>query len=109
MIRAISLGLIDVDSGTHRARPDAVLTRAASARFLLRLSAALRRPFGPEPECLQTAAGVAKAGGAEAIRVAARCGLLSESGGSFVGGAEFTRGLDRLRSLFPAGEATHRD
>ncbi|MEX0880903.1 MAG: hypothetical protein WD451_14385 [Thermoanaerobaculia bacterium] len=109
MMRAISLGLIDVDNAMHRARPDAALTRAAAARFLLRLSAALRRPFGPEPECLQTAAGVVKAGGAEAIRVAARCGLLSESGGSVVGGAEFTRGLDRLRSLFPAGEATHRD
>ena len=109
LIRAISLGLVDVDPSTHRARPDAPLTRAAAARFLLRLSAALRRPFEAEPGCLRAASGAGKPGGQEAIRMAGRCGLLSESGGSAVGGAEFTRGLDRLRSLIPAGEATPRD
>lgn len=109
VMRAISLGLIDVDPSTHRARPDAPLSRVAAARFLLRLSAALRRPLGEEPGCLQGVSAAGKPGGPEAIRVASRCGLLSESGGSVVGGAEFTRGLDRLRSLFPAGEATQRD
>ena len=35
--------------------------------------------------------------------------VVAGMGGSAVGGAEFTRGLDRLRSLFPAGEAMKRD
>ena len=109
VMRAISLGLVDVDPSTHRARPDAPLTRAAAARFLLRLSSALRRPFEAEPDCLRAGSGAGKPGGQEAIRMASRCGLLSESGGSAVGGAEFTRGLDKLRSLIPAGEATPRD
>jgi hypothetical protein len=109
VMRAISLGLIDVDPSTHRARPDTPLSRAAASRFLLRLSAVLRRPFAPEPDCLQAASGAGKPGGQEAIRMASRCGLLSESGGSAVAGVEFTRGLDRLRSLIPAGEATPRD
>ncbi len=107
MMRAIAMGLLDVDPGTHRVRPDAPLTRAAAARMMLLLAARLARS-GPVPVCFQGAPGPGK-GGLESIRVAARCELLSESGGSAVGGAEFTRGLDRLRSLFPAGEAMNRD
>ena len=107
MMRAVALGLLDVDPYTHRARPDAPLTRAAAARMMLLLAARLDRS-GAAPECFQGAPGPGKAG-QDAIRVAARCKLLSESGGSVVSGAEFTRGLDRLRSLFPAGEATSRD
>ncbi len=107
MMRAIALGLLDVDPYTHRARPDAPLTRVAAARMMLLLAARLDRS-GSAPECFQGVPGPGK-GGQEAIRVAARCKLLSESGGSVVSGAEFTRGLDRLRSLFPAGEATSRD
>ncbi len=107
MMRAVSLGLLAVDPYTHRARPDAALTRAAAARMMLLLAARLARS-GDGPECLQGVPGPGK-GGQEAIRVAARCKLLSESGASVVSGAEFTRGLDRLRSLFPAGEAVNRD
>jgi tetratricopeptide (TPR) repeat protein len=107
MIRAVSLGLLEVDPDTHRARPDAPLTRVVAARMLLLLAARLAVP-GPMPACFQGAPGPGK-GGRESIRVAARCELLSESGGSVVGGAEFTQGLDRLRSLFPAGEAMKRD
>lgn len=107
MMRAVSLGLLDVDPFTHRARPDAPLTRTAAARMMLLLAARLSRP-GQTPECFEGVPGPGK-GGQEAIRVASRCKLLSESGASVVGGAEFTRGLDRLRSLFPAGEAANRD
>jgi len=107
MIRAVSLGLLDVDPDTHRARPDAPLTRAAAARLLVRLAATLGSPRA-RPECLKDA-GSLRAAGTDAIRVASRCELLSESGGSAVGGAELTRGLDRLRSLFPAGEVAGRD
>ena len=107
LMRAVSLGLLDVDPYTHRVRPDAPLTRAAAARMLLLLAARLAGP-GPSPECFQGAPGPGK-GGQEAIRVAVRCKLLSESGASVVSGAEFTRGLDCLRSLFPAGEAVNRD
>ncbi len=107
MMRAVSLGLLDVDPDTHRVRPDAPLTRTAAARMMLLLAARLARS-GPMPECFQGVPGPGK-GGREAIRVAARCELLSESGASVVGGAEFTQGLDRLRSLFPAGEGTKRD
>jgi tetratricopeptide (TPR) repeat protein len=107
MMRAVSLGLLDVDPYTHRARPDAPLTRVAAARMMLMLAARMARS-GQTPECFQGVPGPGK-GGQEAIRVAVRCKLLSESGASVVGGAEFTRGLDRLRSLFPAGEATNRD
>ncbi len=107
MVRAISLGLLDVDPYTHRARPDAPLTRAAAARMMLLLAARLPGS-GQAPECFQGVPGPGK-GGQEAIRVAVRCKLLSESGASVVSGAEFTRGLDRLRTLFPAGEAVNRD
>jgi tetratricopeptide (TPR) repeat protein len=107
MMRAVSLGLLDVDPDTHRARPDAPLTRTAAARMMLLLASRLGGT-SPMPGCFQGVPDPRK-GGREAIRVAARCELLSESGASVVGGAEFTRGLDRLRSLFPAGEAMKRD
>ena len=102
MIRSVSLGLFDVDPDTHRALPDAPLSRAAAATLMLRLAVLLSGP-GAGLECLKGAPGPGR-GAADAIRVAARCGLLSESGGAAVGGPEFTRGLDRLRSLLPAGE-----
>jgi tetratricopeptide (TPR) repeat protein len=102
MIRAVSLGLLDVDPDTHRARPDALLTRAAAAQLMLRLTGLLQGANGG-PACLKGSPGPWR-GGADAIRLAARCGLLSESGGPLVSGPEFTRGLDRLRSLLPAGE-----
>jgi tetratricopeptide (TPR) repeat protein len=107
MMRAIALGLLDVDPETHRARPDAALGRAAAAQMMLRLAAILGSP-GWASGCLTGAADPARSS-QEAIRLATRCGLLSESAGQFVGGAEFTRGLDRLRSLLPSGEAANRD
>ena len=102
VMRAISLGLLDVDRDTHRARPDGVLTRAAAARWLLRLSAVLGRT-APQAGCPSRSAAPDR-GTPETIAVAAKCGLLKESGGSVVGGEEFTRGLDRLRTMFPTGE-----
>ena len=103
MMRAVSLGLLDVDPDTHRARPDAPLTRAAAAQLMLRLAGLMQQGTGGGPACLQGSPGPWR-GGADAIRLAARCGLLSESGGPLVSGPELTRGLDRLRSLLPAGE-----
>jgi tetratricopeptide (TPR) repeat protein len=102
VMRAISLGLLEVDPDTHRARPDAALTRAAAARWLLRLSAFLGRA-ALKPGCPALSGATARAG-TDTIAVAVQCGLLKESGGSVVGGEEFTRGLDRLRSMFPTGE-----
>ncbi|HEX4440052.1 MAG TPA: hypothetical protein VH854_08260 [Thermoanaerobaculia bacterium] len=107
MMRAVSLGLLDVDPDTHRARPDGILTRPVAARLFLRLAGVVGSPR-TRPECLRQP-GIARAAGNDAIRVAVRCELLSESGSSAVSGAEFTRGLDRFRSLFPAGEVAGRD
>lgn len=103
MIRAVALGLLDVDPDTHRARPDAPLSRGAAAQLLLRLAVVLGKPGAPSG-CLAPAAEASRTGG-DAIRLAARCGLLSESGGTYVSGAEMTRGLDRLRSSSAFGEA----
>jgi tetratricopeptide (TPR) repeat protein len=102
MMRAVALGLLDVDADTHRARPDAPLGRAAAAQLLLRLAGVLRGADAG-PACLRGSPGPWR-GAADAIRLAAACGLLSESGGSFVSGPEMTRALDRLRSLLQAGE-----
>ena len=107
MMRCIALGLLDVDSETHRARPDASLGRAAAAQMLVRLSALLAAR-GVPTGCLASAGEGARSG-AEAVRLATRCGLLSESGGAYVGGPEMTRGLDRLRSAFAFGEAANHD
>ncbi len=101
-VRMVSLGLLDVDPETHRARPDAALTRAAAAQMMLRLCGLLRGPGGG-PACLEGSPGPWR-GAADAIRLAARCGLLAESGGPFVSGQELTRGLDVLRSLLPTEE-----
>jgi tetratricopeptide (TPR) repeat protein len=107
MMRAVALGLLDVDPETHRARPDGALGRAAAAQMMLRLAAILGSP-GWASGCLTGAADPGRSS-QDAIRLATRCGLLSESGGQFVSGAEFTRGLDRLRSLLTSGEAANRD
>ncbi|HEY2798574.1 MAG TPA: hypothetical protein VGK26_11850 [Thermoanaerobaculia bacterium] len=107
MIRAVGLGLLDVDPETHRARPDAPLSRLAAGQFLLRLAVVLGRPGSPKG-CLASAAEASRTGG-DAIRLAARCGLLTESGGMYVSGAEMTRGMDRLRTAYAVGEAARRD
>jgi tetratricopeptide (TPR) repeat protein len=107
MIRAVGLGLLDVDPETHRARPDASLSRTAAAQFLLRLAVVLTKP-GVPTGCLAPAPEAARMG-TDAIRLAGRCGLLSESGGMYVSGPEMTRGMDRLRSTYAVGETARRD
>jgi tetratricopeptide (TPR) repeat protein len=107
MMRTIALGLLDVDSETHRARPDASLSRGAAAQMMVRLAAVLQKPRSPSG-CLSVASETARKA-PEAVRLATRCGLLSESGGGYVGGPEMTRGLDKLRSVFAFGEAASRD
>jgi tetratricopeptide (TPR) repeat protein len=102
LAKAVSLGLLDVDKDTHRARPDAALSRTAAAQMMLRLAGWLAAPKAPLP-CLRDAPGPWR-GGADALRLASRCGLLSESGGAVVSGPELTRGFDRLRSSLPGGE-----
>jgi tetratricopeptide (TPR) repeat protein len=104
MMRSVSLGLLEVDPETHRARPDALLTRGAAARLLLRLAWSL---LGSRPGAACLRGGPEKApSAADAIRVASRCDLLSESGGPVVGGKELTRGLDRLRWLVDSEEGS---
>jgi tetratricopeptide (TPR) repeat protein len=94
VLRAVSLGLLDVDRDTHRARPDAGLTRRTAARMLLRLSKLVQR--GRELRCLEDSPGSGRSG-AEAVRAAVRCGFLADEEGTSVGGQEFARGLDRVR------------
>lgn len=96
IMRAVSLGLLDVDSETHRARPDAGLTRRSGARMMLRLLRILRP--GSPPDCLEGSPESGRSG-AEALHAAEKCGLLGESEATWVGGREFTRGLDRVRVL----------
>lgn len=94
--RAVSLGLLDVDRETHRARPDGGLTRRAGARMMIRLLRVLNS--SSQPECLEGPSESSRSG-TEPIDAAVRCGLLDESEVTWVGGREFTRGLDRLRVL----------
>ena len=94
--RAVSLGLIDVDPETHRARPDAGLTRRGGARMVLRLLKIMRP--GSAPECLEGSPD-SKRSAVEAIEAAKKCGLLEESESTSISGREFTRGLDRIRVL----------
>jgi hypothetical protein len=53
---------------------------------------------GSHPDCLEGRPHSGRSG-VEAIDSAVRCSLLDESEVSWVGGREFTRGLDRLRVL----------
>jgi tetratricopeptide (TPR) repeat protein len=96
ILRAVSLGLLDVDRDTHRARPDAGLTRRAAARMLLRLLRIVNP--GVHPRCLEGAR-ESRRSAVEAVRAAVQCGLLEESESSWVPGREFTRGLDRVRIM----------
>ncbi|MEO8347571.1 MAG: hypothetical protein ABI610_01565 [Acidobacteriota bacterium] len=95
VMRAVSLGLLDVDRDTHRARPDAGLTRRTAARMLLRLRKLFQR--GKPPDCLE---GEPESGrsGADAVRAAVACGFLEGEEGTWVSGQEFTRGLERVRA-----------
>ena len=103
ILRAVSLGLLDVDRGTHRARPDAGLTRRTGARMLLRLLRIVSP--GSKMRCLEGSPESGRSG-ADAIRAAAACGLVEDAEGTWIGGREFTRGLDRVRVLASGKEAT---
>lgn len=94
--RAVALGLVDVDPETHRARPDAGLTRRTAARMMLRMLRILKP--GAKPDCLEDSPESARSG-VEAIEAAVKCGFLDVSENTWVGGREFTRGLDRVRVL----------
>ncbi len=96
ILRAVSLGLLDVDRETHRARPDGALTRRAAARMLLRLLRVVNP--GVRVRCLEGGPESGRSG-VEAVRAALQCGLLPESENSWVSGREFTRGLDRVRIM----------
>jgi tetratricopeptide (TPR) repeat protein len=96
ILRAVSLGLLDVDRETHRARPDAALTRRVAARMLLRLLRVVNP--GVRPRCLEESPDAGRSG-AEAVTTAVECGLLKESDRTQVPGREFTRGLDRVRIM----------
>jgi tetratricopeptide (TPR) repeat protein len=96
--RAVSLGLLDVDPETHRARPDAGLTRRTAARMMLRLLKILKSGSGAPPPCLEGSPESGRSN-VEALQAAVQCRLLDETEISWVGGREFTRGLDRVRVL----------
>ena len=94
VMKAVSLGLLEVDRDTHRARPDAGLTRRNAARLLLRLARIVQR--GKPPPCVDGSPEAARSG-AEAVRAAVACGFLEGEEGTWVSGGEFARGLDRVR------------
>ncbi len=94
--RAISLGLLEVDRETHRARPDAPLTLSAAARLYFQVLVLLRP--GASPGCLvgRPAASLLRG---EAVRYARDCGIVGGNEGSPVTGPAFTASLDRVRAL----------
>jgi tetratricopeptide (TPR) repeat protein len=87
--RSIQLGLIGVDASTHRARPDALLTRADAARLLVRAASLV----GSDDvrDCLE--AGDPADG---ALTRVVACGWLSSGRGSGISGAELRRALVRI-------------
>jgi tetratricopeptide (TPR) repeat protein len=99
--RAVALGLLDVDRETHRANPDAHMTAAATARFLLRLLVVVT-PVTRELPCLGETRRPPR-GAAQAIEAAQGCGLLPENNSPLVSGPVFTRALDRIRAVASSG------
>jgi len=102
LTRAVALGLLDVDRDTHQANPDGSLTVPAAARFLLRLLIVVT-PSNREVPCLGTMHRAPRAA-VEAVEAAHRCDLLVSAAGPSVTGADFTRALDRVRSLASVAE-----
>jgi tetratricopeptide (TPR) repeat protein len=101
VMRAISLGLLEVDADSHRARPDAPLTRAAAARWLVRLSEVLAP--SRTPLCMHGVEAPRRS--SDFLAAAERCGFLAASGTAYVGGPEFTRALDRVRAVVAPEES----
>ena len=95
--RSIQCGLIAVDASTHRARPDAVLTRTEAVRLLLRAAAVIGA--SRRVECVEKLLATERPAAA-----AARCGLLP-AGANGVSGREFRRSLAFLQPGHPAEKA----
>lgn len=105
VMRALALGLLEVNREKHRADPDASLTFAAGSRLLLRLLDMILPP-NQRPPCLETWARIPRSG-AEATRLAQECGLLVEAERPGISGPIFVRSLDRVRALASSVEARH--
>ena len=88
--RALQLGLLSVDPATHRARPDAFLSRVEGVRMLLRASGLAGLRAGD-------ACASKGESGAEVISAAARCGLLPAARRSGISGAEYRRAIAFLQ------------
>jgi tetratricopeptide (TPR) repeat protein len=101
ILRAVGLGLLEVDRETHRASPDAPFTLSSAAGLYLRLLLLLQPDS--TPACLAEHPEAAVSG-TEAIRLARQCAILSESEALAVSGAAFLRALDRVRALAGKGE-----
>jgi hypothetical protein len=84
--RSLQLGLLSVDPATHRARPDAFLSRADAVRLLLR--AAAMTGFRHGVDCVEKAAHAKGLTGA-----AAGCGLLAAGKSASVTAREFRRAI----------------
>jgi len=94
--RGLQLGLLSVDTSTHRARPDAFLTRGEAARILLRAGAVAGAPG---------AAACAKPEAKSPAALAAACGLLPPARARGVSGAEFRRAIAFLQEPGAGGKA----
>lgn len=97
--RGLQLGLISVDPSTHRARPDAFLSRSEAARILLRAGALAGAP-GAAP-CVSR-----EDGGRGPAAAAAACGLLPHRRSPTVSGREFRRAIAFLQQPRPGGRTS---
>jgi tetratricopeptide (TPR) repeat protein len=88
--RALQLGLLSVDPSTHRARPDAALSRVEGVRMLLRASGLVGLRAGEA--CVSKGAT-----GADVVSAAVRCGLLPAARRAGISGAEYRRAIGFLQ------------
>jgi tetratricopeptide (TPR) repeat protein len=88
--RALQLGLLTVELATHRARPDAFVTRAEAIRMLLR--AGELAGWGKMADCM----GRVTSEGAQTA-AAARCGLIAEGRARSVSGPAFRAAVRAMR------------
>jgi tetratricopeptide (TPR) repeat protein len=94
--RGLQLGLLSVDTATHRARPDVFLTRVEAARILLRAGAVTGAPG---------AAACAKPETKSPAALAAACGMLPAARTPGVSGPEFRRAIAFLQEAGGGGKA----
>ena len=93
LAHCLGIGLLTVDSSTHRARPDVFLSRAEASRLLLR--AAALAGLGKKAPCADEKAASEGA--------AADCAVLPPGKPSAVSGPEFRRGIAAI--LASSGKA----